>query len=159
MIPEVDANSTDVWARKRALRDEMRSLRKALPDRPQRSASILRRLQDRPEVRAATNVMVFTSIPSEPDTAPLLEWCAAQGKHTAVPEDDIDPSWPDVVIVPGVAFTSDGRRCGQGGGWYDRFLVDIRDDCTTIGVCFAPQLVPELPTEPHDFVLDIVITD
>ena len=58
----------------------------------------------------------------------------------AVPEDDVDPAWPDVVIVPGLAFTSTGRRLGQGGGWYDRFLVGVRDDCVTVGVCFHEQL-------------------
>jgi 5-formyltetrahydrofolate cyclo-ligase len=63
-----------------------------------------------------------------------------------------------VVIVPGVAFTRDGDRLGQGGGWYDRFLAGVRPDCTVIGVCFDEQLVDQLPTEPHDVSLACVVT-
>ena len=77
----------------------------------------------------------------------------------AVPEDDVDPGWPDVVVVPGLAFAPDGQRLGQGGGWYDRFLIGVRDDCETIGVCFREQLVDELPTAPHDVAVDRVVTD
>ena len=81
------------------------------------------------------------------------------GKSTAVPEDEIDPTWPDVVVVPGLAFTVDGHRLGQGGGWYDRFLAARRSDCVTIGVCFRPQLLDRLPTEDHDVILDAIVTD
>jgi 5-formyltetrahydrofolate cyclo-ligase len=76
-----------------------------------------------------------------------------------VPEDDPDPTAVDVVIVPGVAFTPDGARLGQGGGWYDRFLAEVRPECTSIGVGFDPQVVDVLPTEPHDIRLDCVVTE
>jgi 5-formyltetrahydrofolate cyclo-ligase len=35
----------------------------------------------------------------------------------------------------------------------------VRPDCVTIGVAFAPQIVDELPLEPHDVALDMVVTD
>ncbi len=104
--------------------------------------------------------MVFASIPGEPETASLIDLLHTAGKLTALPEDaDLDPSWPDMIVVPGLAFTVDGRRLGQGGGWYDRFLPGRRADCTTIGVCFAPQLLDHLPTDKYDVVLDAVVTD
>ena len=105
--------------------------------------------------------MIFESVPGEPDTASFIAWCRSVGKHVLLPEDDPppDPVRPDVVIVPGTAFTASGDRLGQGGGWYDRFLPDVRRDCTTIGVGFAPQLVAELTTEPHDVRLDLIVTD
>lgn len=105
--------------------------------------------------------MAFSAIPGEPETAPFLDWCRAQGKVIVLPEDDPppDPDVVDVVVVPGVAFTPAGDRLGQGGGWYDRFLPRLRRECVTIGVGFAPQLVDDLPTEPHDVRLDLVVTD
>lgn len=141
------------------LRAAMRSMRKGLPDRAERSARIWSRVRALPSVEAAATLLVFETIPGEPHTAPFVEWCRSAGKDVAAPEDDVDPRWPDVVIVPGLAFTRAGDRLGQGGGWYDRFLSAARDDCTTIGVCFVPQLVERVPVEDHDIALDIVITD
>ena len=73
--------------------------------------------------------------------------------------DDVDPAELDVVVVPGLAFTPDGRRLGQGGGHYDRFLTRLRPDCVTIGACFVELLLEDLPTEPHDTTVDHVATD
>jgi 5-formyltetrahydrofolate cyclo-ligase len=160
-VPDADVNSApDVDAAKQALRREMRQLRKGLTDRSERSAAMWTALLDRDDVRTAEHVMVFASIPGEPETASLIDQLQTAGKLTALPEDcDLDPSWPDVIVVPGLAFTVDGRRLGQGGGWYDRFLAGRRADCRTIGVCFAPQLVDNLPTDEHDVTLDAVVTD
>ncbi len=144
---------------KRDLRLWMRRVRRELDDREARSERIWEQVVSMTEVHRARRILVFTTIPGEPVTAQFLEWCDADGKETAVPEDLIDPGWPDVVIVPGVAFTRDGDRLGQGGGWYDRFLPQIRSDCTTIGVCFEPQVLASLPTEPHDVRLDCVVSD
>lgn len=63
----------------------------------------------------------------------------------------------DVMIVPGVAFTRDGRRLGRGRGYYDRYLARPDFRATTIGVGFSHQLLRELPTEPHDRTLDRVV--
>ncbi len=73
--------------------------------------------------------------------------------------DPIEAEKLDLVVVPGLAFSADGHRLGQGGGWYDRFLARTRADCTKVGVCFAGQVVPQVPIEPHDVPLDLVVTD
>ena len=146
---------------KRDIRREMRALRKALPDREQRSSRIWRQVEQMPAVASAGTVMVFSSVAGEPDTAAFIAWCGERGKTVLLPEDDppSDPRAVDVVIVPGTAFTPEGDRLGQGGGWYDRFLSQVRPDCLTIGVCFRPQLVSELPVEPHDVRLAKVVID
>jgi 5-formyltetrahydrofolate cyclo-ligase len=154
-------DGTPIGDRKRALRREMRSLRRALHDQEERSRRLWANVEEMPAVAAARVVMVFASVPGEPVTAPFIDWCRERGKTVHLPEDEPppDPLTIDVVIVPGTAFTADGHRLGQGGGWYDRFLRTVRPDCVTIGVAFAPQIVDELPLEPHDVRLHSVVTD
>jgi 5-formyltetrahydrofolate cyclo-ligase len=65
-----------------------------------------------------------------------------------------DPS--DVVLVPGVAFTAEGLRLGQGGGYYDRFLAQ-HPALWRIGVAFAEQMVASLPVEAHDARMNEVV--
>jgi 5-formyltetrahydrofolate cyclo-ligase len=144
---------------KSVLRASMRTLRRSLPDREERSESLWRHLTTIGAVAGAETVLGFTTVPGEPETRSLFVWCAATGRLVAVPEADIEPSWPDLVVVPGLAFTAAGDRLGQGGGWYDRFLSGIRADCVTVGVCFAEQIVDELPVEAHDVRMDHVVTD
>ena len=109
--------------------------------------------------------MAYDAVAGEPDTTAFLAWCRSVGKSVVVPaydrsaEPPVAPGVPDVVIVPGLAFTPMGVRLGQGGGWYDRFLPDVRPDCTVIGVGFASQVVDELPEERHDVRVDLVVTD
>jgi 5-formyltetrahydrofolate cyclo-ligase len=141
------------------LRTSMRAIRRSLPDRAERSEALWRHLIALPAMVATDTVMAFTALPGEPDTRSLLVWCAATGRLVAAPEAEVDPTWPDAVIVPGLAFTASGDRLGQGGGWYDRFLSEVRSDCVSIGVCFAEQLVDALPVEAHDVTMDHVVTD
>lgn len=146
---------------KRAMRRAMREMRRALPDLEQRSQRIWETVQQLPAVAGARTVMAFDSVPGEPITAPFISWCRMVGKVVVLPEDDPppDPSKVDVVIVPGTAFTRAGHRLGQGGGWYDRFLVTLPPGCPTVGVCFEPQIVDSLPVEEHDVVLGLVVTE
>ena len=70
----------------------------------------------------------------------------------------VDPASVTVWIVPGVAFTADGRRLGQGGGWYDRLLAAADPAAAKLGVAYDFQVVPEVPVEPHDMRLSAVVT-
>lgn len=64
---------------------------------------------------------------------------------------------PDVLFMPLVAFTADGQRLGQGGGFYDKWL-GAHPDVLRFGLAWDMQEVPELPVEPHDMALTGVIT-
>ena len=157
--------SEQTRARKRERRAELRRVRATIDTSPERTERLWARVRAMPEVSAARVVMAYRALPGEPDATTFVEWCRSVGKTVvfAEPRPDatfpVDAGEPDVVIVPGLGFTPAGARLGQGGGWYDRFLAGLRSDATVIGVGFAEQVVDELPTESHDAVLDVVVTD
>lgn len=65
-----------------------------------------------------------------------------------------------IILVPGLAFTEFGTRLGRGAGYYDQlldFLEKSRPDFLSIGICRSTQLVAELPQQPHDHKVDMVI--
>lgn len=70
----------------------------------------------------------------------------------------IEPAEIDVIIVPGVAFTPDGKRCGRGKGYYDKYLSKPGLRAIKIGICYAEQLVNNIPCEEHDIVMDMVVS-
>jgi len=67
----------------------------------------------------------------------------------------------DLLIMPGVAFTSKLERLGHGGAFYDDFIkrhyINFAEKPYLLGIGLADQLVNELPTEPHDEPLDGLI--
>lgn len=66
-----------------------------------------------------------------------------------------------LMLVPGLAFTQDGRRLGRGKGFYDRYIARLRQtgaDVTIAGFCFPCQIVDDLPTDRHDARMDIVFS-
>lgn len=68
---------------------------------------------------------------------------------------------PSVLLVPLLAFDRQGRRLGYGGGYYDTTLKHLRardPGVTAIGIGFDEQELPEVPWEPHDELLDWVLT-
>ena len=73
--------------------------------------------------------------------------------------DIVAPAEVEVWIVPGLAFTKDGKRLGYGGGWYDRLLASASKSARKIGVAHGFQIVDDLPNEPHDIRMDGVVTD
>ncbi|MBR3222363.1 MAG: 5-formyltetrahydrofolate cyclo-ligase [Kiritimatiellae bacterium] len=70
----------------------------------------------------------------------------------------VDPASIAVWIVPGLAFTADGIRLGQGGGWYDRLLAESALGAAKLGIAYDFQLVPCIPAEPHDVRMTAVVT-
>jgi 5-formyltetrahydrofolate cyclo-ligase len=75
------------------------------------------------------------------------------------PRKEVDPRELDLVMVPGVAFTRDGARMGNGQGYYDRLLDQVRPDAPLIALAYECQLFPELAVSPHDVYMDKVITE
>lgn len=68
----------------------------------------------------------------------------------------------DAVVVPALAIDAQGTRLGQGGGWYDRALEDVREGAPIIALTFASEFRgPDelaLPAEDHDIPVHAVIT-
>jgi 5-formyltetrahydrofolate cyclo-ligase len=68
------------------------------------------------------------------------------------PEDavSVEPAIVDLVLVPGLLFTTTGDRLGYGGGYYDRLLPGLRPDIPRVGIARQALIVPTLPIEPFD---------
>lgn len=69
---------------------------------------------------------------------------------------------PAIILVPTLAFDARGVRLGYGGGWYDRTMQTLRTHPSPplfIGVAHSIQELPELPREPHDQLLDGILTE
>lgn len=169
-------DSVDRAAQKVQMRRQMRQLRAAISsdaaDRADRSTRLWRSILGEIAIwvnAPAPAVMLFESYPTEPDTDTWLADARMRGWAVFVPKvdgadlrvmpGDVDPRVLDVVVVPGLAYTRDGRRLGQGGGHYDRLISRLGPHCLTVGACYAEQLVEELPTEAHDRTVDVVVTD
>lgn len=65
----------------------------------------------------------------------------------------------DAFVVPGLLFDRACRRLGRGGGDYDRLLARARADAARVGICYADRVVDELPEDPWDVAMDVVVTD
>jgi len=68
---------------------------------------------------------------------------------------------PDILLVPLLAFDRAGHRIGYGAGYYDLTIAQLRarKAVTAIGLGFAVQEVPAVPTTPRDSRLDLVLTE
>lgn len=63
----------------------------------------------------------------------------------------------DLVLVPLLAADRNRNRLGYGKGYYDTFLA--RTQAFKAGLLFSEMLVGEVPVEPHDVPMDIIITE
>lgn len=163
-----------------------RSLRTG--ERATASNAVVERLVALPELRRAQVVLLYAALAEETDVGALVAPLRERGARTLFPRvrgEQLDlveasdlrtlqlgyrgihePVGPAVdagsvqaVIAPGVAFDPHGGRLGQGGGHYDRLLAGLPDEAVRIGVCFAGQMVPDVPRDAHDLRVDLVVTD
>lgn len=151
------------------------------------SAKIMDRLEETDLFQQASCIALYHAIPGEVQTAGLIEkWYRKKrlllplikgndlqlllyaGKESlktgvfgilepsedceAVPESEID-----LIIVPGVAFDRQHNRLGRGKGFYDRLLSTL--DVPKIGICYDFQLKDQIPAEPFDRKMDLIITE
>ena len=76
-----------------------------------------------------------------------------------LPEKSVGPAEIDLVLVPGVAFDPQGGRIGQGKGYYDRFLATLESHTKLVALAYQCQIFSSIPTDPHDFPIDLVVTE
>ena len=152
MVASITAHP--VWARARVV-----SLYSALPGEPDLSALWTAETPPRfcyPRIEAGGMTFFEVKSPGELIPAP---WHSGIREPIFDPARLLPPEKIDWILVPGLAFTSDGWRLGRGGGFYDRYLASLPPGAMKLGVCFQCQLVASIPLEAHDQRLDAIVTE
>lgn len=153
-----------------------------------RSKAILRQLEQQPEWDTARVVLLYWSMADEVQTHDFVNrWhkekmlllpcvsgddlvlrqytgpeCMVAGEQFGIGE-PTGAEWTDLdavnlIVVPGVAFDSYGNRLGRGRGFYDRMLKST-PNAMKIGVAYGFQMLDDVPVEPHDVRMNLVIHD
>lgn len=145
------------------LRDHLHAVRPAhlgifasLPDEPDLAPLLAHGVEQGISIscpRVEGDSLVFHRILTWKDCAPGSYQIAEPLAHAPVS----DPTTFDLLLVPGRAFDRHGRRLGRGKGHYDRVLASLTPHTHTLGIFFACQELPELPTENHDIPLQAIL--
>lgn len=72
---------------------------------------------------------------------------------------EVLPQELDLIMVPGVAFGRDGGRIGNGAGYYDRLLQEVRTDTLLTAVCYEAQVSDKVIMEKYDVYMDTILTE
>ena len=132
------------------------------------SVVVTARLRRDPHYTHARTLLLYSALPDEVQTQPLLDELLSQGKTILLPRVVSDTNMEltgqlftdykqiDIAVIPGMAFDREGHRLGRGKGYYDRFLTLI-PDVYKIGMCFPWQMADNVPCAPHDIKMDAVI--
>ena len=150
---------------------------------------IARQALDLPELKDVTPVGGYWPIRSEVDSRPLMEALLDRGQDVALsqiihphlswrlwrpgdvlikggfgvrePGPDAPEVFPSALLVPLVAFDRRGGRVGYGKGHFDRAIaaLEAKHPVLTIGLAYAVQEIDRVPVEPHDRMLDVIVTE
>ena len=178
---------------KKRLRQWAREKRSAM--KPEQAAAADVRIEERvlslPEYQQARTVMVYMSLPGEPETRGIIRDAVRQGKRVLLPrcldsrrmeaalfrgferlrpgrmgipepaadtpEESSRTPEADLILVPCVAASGDGKRLGHGAGYYDRFLKNATGK--TVCLCYQDFLAEDLPVNDEDVLMDMVVTE
>jgi 5-formyltetrahydrofolate cyclo-ligase len=77
------------------------------------------------------------------------------------PPPEAPEAFPDILIVPLLAFDRAGNRIGYGAGYYDMTIARLRamKPVTAMGIAYAVQEIAQVPVTPRDATLDLVLTE
>ncbi len=153
----------------------------------QKSNIICDKILNHPKYRESTYIYCYYPIQNEVNIVPVIEDALKNNKTVALPKvistdgkmifvnvdkkDDllkghynipepkgiIPAKEADLILVPGVVFSGNGKRIGQAGGFYDRFLPNCSS--YNIGISYDFQIVDDFQIEFHDIILDEIISD
>ena len=167
----------EIRARKRAMTEE---------EIETRSAKLAQLFFASEAYQNAKTIYGYLPYNQEVRTVPMLERALKDGKKVAVPKvygeemkflylDDLnavakgyagipepiadEPVAQDktaLVLMPGLAFDTQGHRIGYGGGFYDKFLA-AEPNHPTLALCYEFQMLPKLDVENHDIPVDTVL--
>jgi 5-formyltetrahydrofolate cyclo-ligase len=171
---------------RRQLRARLAALKE--PEKKAASKAAVLLIEQQVLWRQAATFLFYAPLPGEVDIWPLFEDSLRTGKRVFLPRHsdgaysacevknpaeelqmghfgirepietcpEIGLNRLDFVLVPGIAFDLHGRRLGRGKGYYDQLLADVRGKIC--GVAFDEQIVPEIPVEPHDILVNCILT-
>ncbi len=173
---------------KSEIRKKVKSSVKSLlnEQKRERSALIFNQVANLNTIRSAQTIALYASLPDEVFSLDTIELFSSS-KRVVLPRvegqemefypyipntlkhgafgiaepqgtEPIAPTEIDVIIVPGMAFTPDGKRCGRGKGYYDKYLSKEGLKAIKIGICYTEQIVDNIPCEEHDIKMDMVIS-
>jgi len=152
------------------------------------SLAIQRRFLELPEFRRSAMIVLYSPVHQEVETAVIAREALSGGKAVlfpavhgpdlkfhrvgalnelvpgsfGIPEpsgEALNPAEADLIVVPGVAFDTYGRRIGYGKGFYDRTLHRLEGSGRLVGFCYEFQLLEEIVGEPHDVTMDLIVTE
>lgn len=152
------------------------------------SRILMQKLEAHPRFAEAQTILLYHSLPDEPDTHELIErWhkrkkillplclgnklelrtyttsqrlvSGAYGIMEPTGEEFTAYNKIDLAVIPGMAFDHEGKRLGRGKGYYDRFLSHPHfKRVYKLGVAFPYQLVKEVPCSAHDISMDEILS-
>jgi 5-formyltetrahydrofolate cyclo-ligase len=69
--------------------------------------------------------------------------------------------YPDILLLPLVAYDVNLNRLGYGGGYYDRYIERIEKikKIIKIGLAFSFQKISSIPINQYDKKLDFIVTE
>lgn len=155
-------------------------------EKSQAAMAVFRQLEQSAAFAVARNILLYHSLPDELSTHEFLDKWSGRKQfflprvnglnleilpydrtrlsmgsfHIEEPQGDetADISDIELIVVPAVAYDRLGNRVGRGKGYYDRLLSGTK--ATKVGVGYDFQLLDEeIPAEPHDVAVDMVITE
>lgn len=159
-----------------------------LDEKLRRSDVIMHQLEQTPQFGTSKVVLLYWSMDDEVQTHAFVEkWyrdkvlllpcvqgddlvlrqyigpdCMVAGEQFGIGEPS-GKEWTDLdaigmIAVPGVAFDYSNNRMGRGRGFYDR-LLKTTPHAAKIGLAYSFQMMDEIPVEPHDVPMDLIIHD
>ena len=154
-------------------------------ERERAGAAMAKRISTLAVYARARRILAFYGMAGEPDTRPILEMILRDGKTLLLPAcpdtkrmearradperlvpgrmnipeppTDAGTEEPDLVLLPCVAASRDGRRLGHGAGYYDRYLAGRRAD--RVILCMERFLTEALPAGELDIRGDLVVSE